>query len=120
MAEKATIARPYARAAFAYARQSNAIAAWGDTLNNAGAVVADARVKKLIGNPKIPAQQLVDFVADVLGGKLDTNVRNFLDELVRNRRFALLPQVAAMFEEMRNQVENVADVQVTSAVALND
>jgi len=120
MAEKATIARPYARAAFAYARQANAIAVWGDTLNNAGAVVADARVKKLIGNPKVPAQQLVDFVADVLGGKLDTNVRNFLDELVRNRRFALLPQVAAMFEEMRNEVENIADVQVTSAVVLND
>jgi F-type H+-transporting ATPase subunit delta len=122
MAEKATIARPYARAAFAYARQANAIAAWGDTLNTAGAVVADARVKKLIGNPKIPAQQLVDFVADAVSGsgKLDTNVRNFLDELVRNRRFALLPQVAAMFEEMRNEIENIADVQVTSAVALND
>jgi F-type H+-transporting ATPase subunit delta len=122
MAEKATIARPYARAAFAYARQANAIAAWGDTLNNAGAVVADERVKKLIGNPKIPAQQLVDFVADAVSGsgKLDANVRNFFDELVRNRRFALLPQVAAMFDEMRNEVENVADVQVTSAVALND
>jgi len=39
---------------------------------------------------------------------------------VRNRRFALLPEVAAMFEEMRNEVENVADVQVTSAVALSD
>ena len=122
MAEKATIARPYARAAFAYARQAKAIAAWGDTLNNAGAVVADARVKKLIGNPKIPAKQLVDFVADAVSGsgKLDANVRNFLDELVRNRRFALLPQVAAMFDEMRNEIENVADVQVTSAVALND
>jgi F-type H+-transporting ATPase subunit delta len=120
MAEKATIARPYARAAFAYARAGNAIAAWGDTLNNAAAVVADVRVKKLIGNPKVTAQQLVDFVVDVLGGKVDANVRNFFDELVRNRRFALLPEVAAMFEEMRNEVENVADVQVTSAVALSD
>jgi len=120
MAEKATIARPYARAAFAYARKANALAAWGDTLNTAGAVVADPRVKKLIGNPKVSSQQLVDFVADVLGGKVDANVRNFFDELVRNRRFALLPEVAAMFEEMRNEVENVADVQVTSAVALND
>lgn len=120
MAEKATIARPYARAAFAYARKANALAAWGDALNTAGAVVADVQVKKLIGNPKVSSEQLLGFLADVLGSKLDANVRNFFEELLRNRRLALLPEVAAMFEAMRNEVENVADVQVTSAVALND
>jgi F-type H+-transporting ATPase subunit delta len=120
MAEKATIARPYARAAFAYAREANALAAWSESLSLAGAVVADARVKKLIGNPKISSPQLLDFLADALGGKLDANVRNFFEELLRNRRLALLPEVASMFEAMRNEVENVADVQVTSAVELND
>jgi F-type H+-transporting ATPase subunit delta len=120
MAEKATIARPYARAAFAFAHSGKALATWGDALNGAAVVVADSRVKKLIGNPKVKPPELLDFIADVLGGKLDAKVRNFLDELARNRRLALLPEVAAMFEQMRNEVENVADVQVTSAVALND
>jgi F-type H+-transporting ATPase subunit delta len=120
MAEKATIARPYARAAFAYARKGNALAAWSDALTSAGTVVADTRVKKLIGNPKVAPKQLLDFIVDVTGGKTDTNIRNFFDELVRNRRLALLPEVARMFEAMRNEVENVADVHVTSAVALND
>jgi F-type H+-transporting ATPase subunit delta len=120
MAEKATIARPYARAAFGYAREANALAAWSDALNGAAAIVSDARVHKLIGSPKITSAQLIDFIAEVLGGKLDANVRNFLSELARNRRLALLPEVAAMFETMRNEVENVADVQITSAVALND
>jgi F-type H+-transporting ATPase subunit delta len=122
MAEKATIARPYARAAFAYARQGNAVAAWGDVLTLAAGVVADARVKKLIGNPNVSSAKLLDFLADVLGGsgKLDAKIRNFFEELLRNRRLALLPEVAAMFAAMRNEVENVADVQVTSAVALND
>jgi F-type H+-transporting ATPase subunit delta len=120
MAEKATIARPYARAAFAYARNANALAAWGGALNTAGAVVADAHVKKLIGNPKVSAAQVLEFLADVLGNKLDPSIRNFFEELLRNRRLVLLPEVAAMFEAMRNEVENIADVQVTSAVALND
>jgi len=120
MAERATIARPYARAAFAYARSSNALDVWSGALNGAAAVVSDPRVRKLIGNPKISAPQLLDFIADILGGKLDGNVRNFFDELLRNRRFALLPEVASMFEVMRAEVENVADVQVTSAVVLND
>ena len=124
MAEKATIARPYARAAFAYARESNTLAPWGDALNAAGAVVADPRVKKLIGNPKIQAAQLIDFIAETASiggvGKVDSKIRNFLEELVRNRRIGLLPHVAAMFEEMRNEIENVADVQITSAVPLDD
>ena len=120
MAERATIARPYARAAFAYARKGNVLAAWSDALNGAAIVVSDLRVRKLIGNPKISATQVLDFIADILGGKLDSNVRNFLDELQRNRRLNLLPEVAAMFEAMRADVENVADVQVTSAVALDD
>jgi F-type H+-transporting ATPase subunit delta len=123
MAERATIARPYARAAFAYARKGNALAAWSTALNGAAAVVSDARVRSLIGNPKVATAQLLDFIGDVVGaagGKLDANVRNFLDELVRNQRLALLPEVATMFDAMRNEVENVADVQITSAVALDD
>jgi F-type H+-transporting ATPase subunit delta len=120
MAERATIARPYARAAFAYARKVNALAAWSDALNSAAAVVSDARVRKLIGNPKISTTQLLDFIADILGGKLDGNVRNFFEELLRNRRLGLLPEVASMFEVMRAELENIADVQVTSAVALDD
>ncbi len=124
MAEKATIARPYARAAFAYARNGGALSAWGDALNLASAVVADSRVKKLIGNPKVSTTQLIDLIADVAssgaGGKSDAHLRNFFDELARNRRLPLLPEVAAMFEEMRNEVENIADVHVTSAVAVND
>jgi F-type H+-transporting ATPase subunit delta len=119
MAERATIARPYARAAFTYAREANALPIWSDALNGAAAVVGDARVRKLIGNPKIGATLLIDFIADILGGKLDSNVRNFFDELLRNRRLGLLPEVATMFEAMRAEVENVADVQVTSAVAID-
>jgi F-type H+-transporting ATPase subunit delta len=120
MAERATIARPYARAAFAYARGGNALDVWSGALNGAAAVVSDPRVGKLIGNPKISATQLLGFIADILGGKLDTNVSNFFEELLRNRRLALLPEIAAMFEIMRAEVENVADVQVTSAVALDE
>lgn len=120
MAEKATIARPYARAAFAHARKANALVSWSDALSAAAILVADVRVRKLIGNPKVSDTQLLDFVADILGGKLDANVRNFFEELLRNGRLGLLPEVATMFEAMRAEVENVADVQVTSAVALSD
>ena len=119
MAEKATVARPYARAAFEYARDANALAAWSEVLTSAAAIVGDARVRKLIGNPKIMPVQLVDFIGEILG-KLDPKARNFLEELADNGRLNVLPEVAEMFETMRNEVENVADVHITSAVALSD
>ena len=40
MAEVATIARPYARAAFEYAQDAKALARWGDLLDTAAAVAA--------------------------------------------------------------------------------
>jgi len=47
VAERATIARPYAKAAFEYARDANALAAWSEGLKTAAEIVADPRVAPL-------------------------------------------------------------------------
>lgn len=120
MAEKVTIARPYARAAFDYARERNAFGPWSELLSTASAVVADEQVAKLLSNPRVTPDQLVSLIADIAGGSLDEQRRNFLDTLAQNRRLDLLPDVAAMYEELRAEVENTADVQVISAIALDD
>jgi len=44
MAERATIARPYAKAAFEYARDANALPQWSEGLKIAAEIVADPRV----------------------------------------------------------------------------
>jgi F-type H+-transporting ATPase subunit delta len=119
MAEKVTIARPYAKAAFAYARERNAFASWSDALSTASAVVADPTVEKLLWSPRVSPQQLVDLIAGVIGGSLDENGKNFLSTLAQNRRLGLLPEIAAMYETLRAEIERVADVHVSSAVALS-
>jgi len=124
MAEKVTIARPYAKAAFEHARDHNAFAGWSATLEKAGAVVADPRVARLLGNPRVKPAELVGLISDVsgaeAGGTLDEKMSNFLETLAQNRRLALLPEIAAGYELLRAEVENVADVHLTSAAALND
>ena len=48
MADRLTIARPYARAAFEEARSANALAPWADALNvAAAAAVACARMSEV-------------------------------------------------------------------------
>ena len=120
MAEKITIARPYARAAFAYAQEHKAFGKWSELLGNGSAVVADERVARLLNSPQVTPSQLADLVGESAGGSLDEHGKNFLNTLAQNRRLGLLPEIAAIYETLRAEVENIADVQITSAVALTD
>lgn len=120
MAERATIARPYAKAAFQYARDANAFAGWSRALATASDIVADPRVAALTKSPLLTPVDLADLVIDVAGDGLDAGMKNFVRVLAENHRLLLLPEIAAHYEEFRSAVENTVDVEVTSAVPLND
>jgi F-type H+-transporting ATPase subunit delta len=120
VAEQATIARPYARAAFQHAHASGQLAKWGDFLGRASIVLADERVASLVGNPHVRAPELVDFVLEVAGAAGDDAARNFVRLLAENRRLALLPGIAEQFAALRADVEQTVDVTVTSALPLTD
>jgi F-type H+-transporting ATPase subunit delta len=119
MAERATIARPYAKAAFEYARAAGALAEWSHGLKLAAEIVADARVAALASNPRWSAAGLVDFITGIAGDRLDAAMRNFVAVLAENRRLLLLPEIAAHYQALRAQIENTVDVEVVSAVALD-
>ena len=119
MAERATIARPYAKAAFEYARGANAFAQWSQGLQIASEIVADPIVAALAKSPQCSAADLASLVADVAGAKLSGGMQNFVGVLAENHRLLLLPEIAAQYEELRSEVENTVDVDVISAIALS-
>ena len=119
MAERATIARPYAKAAFEYARGAQSFAEWSQGLQAAAAIVADPRVAPLTKSPQWSAADLVSLITDVAGAKLDAGMQNFVRVLAENRRLLLLPEIAAHYEALRSAVENTIDVEVVSAVPLS-
>ena len=119
MAERATIARPYAKAAFEYARDAKALAQWSQGLKAAAEIVADPRVAALTKSPQWSAADLVSLITDVAGDKLDAGMQNFVRVLAENRRLLLLPEIAAHYEKLRSAIENTIDVEVISAVPLD-
>lgn len=119
MAEKATIARPYARAAFEFAQTNGTFKQWSEALSIAAAVVTDPSVARLLNHPRVTAAQLVELIAQVAGSSLDGSAQNFVATLAHNRRLGLLPHIAKMYEVLRADVERVADVDVISAVPLD-
>jgi F-type H+-transporting ATPase subunit delta len=120
MADKITIARPYARAAFEEARAHEGLGPWSDALKVAAQVVQDPRVATLLGNPHVTPDQLAQLVTSIAGSKLGDQGANFVRTLAANRRLRFLPEIAARFDELKDTAEGVADVMVSSAAALND
>ena len=120
MADKSTIARPYAKAAFEEARDRGRLGPWSEALRTAAAVVRDSRVEALLGNPRVTPKELAALMIEIAGPELDEEGRNFVRTLADNRRLALLPEIAALFDELKSEAEGVVDVTVTSAAPLDD
>jgi len=120
MAERATIARPYAKAAFAYARENGRVADWARWLGTARQVVSSDDYARLAQSPGIHTSQLVELIESICGSDLDANGRAFLALLAENQRVDYLPEIAEHFDALVADDQNVAEVEVVSAVALDD
>jgi F-type H+-transporting ATPase subunit delta len=120
MADRSTIARPYARAAFEEARQQQRLSAWSEALRIGAQVVQDPRVAVLLGNPRVTAAELAQLVIGIAGGKLGEMGENFVHTLADNHRLGYLPEIAERFDVLKDAAEGVADVTVTSAASLDE
>jgi F-type H+-transporting ATPase subunit delta len=120
MADRLTIARPYARAAFEEARAEDRLVPWSEALRVGAEVVKDERVQPLLGNPHVTPDELAQLVSGIAAGKLGAHGENFVRTLAANRRLAYLPEIAELFDTLKDAAEGVADVTVTSAAELDE
>ena len=124
MTQALTLARPYARAAYAIARDAGATQSWSDALAFSAQAAADPRVRSLLGHPQLDRGDAVALLsppaanagaADLFGNDL---FGNFLALLADNRRLQLLPDIAALFEALRAEAERIVKARITSATTL--
>jgi F-type H+-transporting ATPase subunit delta len=120
MAELTTIARPYAEAAFELAQAANALPAWSSMLRYVSAVVAETAMARSLDNPRFTPGDKESLILSVCGEKLDSMGRQFVRVLVEADRVAVLPQIAALFDELKNDAEGVATARIDSAFPLTD
>ena len=118
--ELMTIARPYARAAFAHAlghRQGAAdgLAAWSTRLTTLAAVIDTPIVQAALDNPTLTTRQEAALLHQLLGDDLGREGENFLAILAEYGRLTLIPAVAEMFERLKSDYEKTIEVFLTSA-----
>ena len=119
MAELITLARPYAKAAFAAATATDALDHWSHQLAVAAAVAGQPAVRSLLVNPALSARQLANTFIGLCEEELDNQGQNFIRLLAENKRLPLLPQVSRLFENLKAAREQSVDVQITSAFAIS-
>ena len=120
MAETVTIARPYAEAAFRLAREQGALERWSQMLHFLEIVVQHEGIARGIRDPNVTGQQLESLVLGVCGEQVDGAGRNFVQVLVVNDRLGVVPEIRALFEDLKREQEGVLEAQITSAFALDD
>jgi F-type H+-transporting ATPase subunit delta len=115
MAELTTIARPYAEAAFALARDGNALPAWSQMLRLASAVVADPKVAQALDNPVLDSGAKESLLLSICGEKLNAECRSFLRVLIEGDRIGVLPQIQTMYESLKDAADGVAKATIETA-----
>jgi F-type H+-transporting ATPase subunit delta len=68
----------------------------------------------------LPRTEFIAFFLDVCGKKLDAEAGNFIRVLHENRRLALLPEIARLYDELRAEAESRVEAEVASAFEIGD
>ncbi|GAB3048611.1 F0F1 ATP synthase subunit delta [Acinetobacter apis] len=118
MAELLTLARPYAKAAFAYASEHNVTDEWSTALQMLSAAVQDEAFSAYLERPELIPTAQVKLFTQILGEAQSESLSNFVALLAENDRLSLLPEIATEYEDLKSQKNNVVDVVIESALPL--
>ena len=111
MAEKSTIARPYAEAIFALAKEQSELKSWSGMLTDMAIVANDEGMKAMISNTNVGKDQLANLMIDVCGSELSEQGKNLIK---------LLSEIAEQYEVLRAEEEKTIEAEVISAFEVSD
>lgn len=117
MSEALTLARPYARAAFSIAREQSRLAPWSQALGFSAVAAEIPAVKNALSDPRVGAAVINELLSPP--GDADASYQQFLTVLADNHRLVLLPEISALFDELKADAERVVKADVTSAKTLD-
>lgn len=118
-----TIARPYAKAAYAYASDNGKLKSWSAFLESAERFCADEKVKVHLTERGFFAQLenwLDQYLTATRTSGLEQQERNFLRLLDAHERITILADIAREFRHLRNASEGICEARVYTAKPLHD
>jgi F-type H+-transporting ATPase subunit delta len=113
-----SIARPYARAAFACATDKNNVDAWSALLKQAVRIITEKSMQTLLKNPCIDKMVAYECLLEFCKAVIFPLAKNFLKLMAVNQRLLMLPEVEHLFERYKAAQAKEVTAYAVSAVPL--
>lgn len=120
MYERTTVARPYARAIFAVAREAGQLNQWSERLALLESVVGDPAMAALIKNPSLGAGTVAGCVLSVCGDQLNQTAQQLVRLLAEAKRLVLASEIRTLYEGLKAAAEDVVECRVDTAYPLSE
>ena len=119
MTRSSIVARRYAEAYFALAKDAADIAGWRNELSAVVDVFSHDEVGRAVVNPRLPLSQRVRLGLDLLDGA-SSPARNLARLLIERRRVPVLPEILAHYDLLADRESGVVRAEMTTAVPLDE
>ncbi len=117
MADNLTIARPYARAAFDFAKSNEDLVNWQNFLDALSSLVENSRV--VVSADVQTKEQLLQYITKILDGFLDKYRTNFIKILIENARLSFCKEIFLEYSNLLENSKNIKNAIVVSACKLS-
>lgn len=118
--EDTTVARPYAEAVYALAREHKQQDVWGEFLDQLARIMVTPEIMALAGNTAVPREKVVALIESIYETKPSAQQHNFLELLAENGRLGVAAEISRLFVAMRQEDEAVHQVLLRTAFPVDE
>ena len=120
--QSSTISRNYAETLLILARKTGSEVLWGKNIAAlADSIRNDRTLKLFLESPRVAVAVKIDVIKKAFAGQdVDALFVRFLQQLVVNRRQAMIAEIAAEYESMLNAAENRVKARITLTTMPSD
>ncbi|MFT8229861.1 MAG: F0F1 ATP synthase subunit delta [Enterobacterales bacterium] len=113
-----TIARPYAKAIFKIAVESDSIEYWLSMLKFISIILSNNQIKNLYSGLVINSN-LQKILLSLSNKYCNSFGINLIKLILKNKRFNIVPYVLKQFIDLNNEKNNICEIKIISAYKLN-
>ena len=114
------IARPYAKAAFDYAMQTQTSQVWAESLAVLTECVENQHISETLRSPTQGPEANGQLLLTLTKGCLSEAVQRFVVLLAENKRLLVLPQINVLFDQLLKASQNACWIDVITPFELSD
>lgn len=120
MADNASIARPYAKAVFDLAQESDAFNTWTVALEQLAVISNDADFSTLVSDPRVDGAKVAELLTDLAKDSLPEGGANLIKLLVQNDRLESLVDINQQYGDLVAKAKALVNAEVITAKPLTE